>query len=81
MSKRNLEVESAILRRLDCLILLELEQGEAPSKSVTEKVEKLAGFGLTNGEIAEILGKPLNYVTATRSQARRRGVKRKAGNG
>ena len=81
MRKKKDEIGHAVLRRLDCLILLGLEQGQAASWSMTEKVERLAAFGFSDTEIAGFLGKPLNYVTATRSQARRRGVKRKTGNG
>ncbi len=67
---------SSILRRLDILILLALEEGKSASKSVVEKIERLSSFGLSSAEIATILGKPTNYVTASISQLKRRTKKR-----
>lgn len=78
---KNIEIGDAVLRRLDCLIQLIMEQGEAASWTTTQKIERLVGLGFTNAEIAEILGKPANYITATRSQAKRRRAKGKEHDG
>ena len=65
------DIQSAILKRLNVLIALQLEMGqEAGKKSITEKVRKLSELGLTSREMADILGKPVNYITACLSSIR-----------
>ena len=56
-------------RRIDVLIFLALDQ-RLPS--MTDKIEKLADVGLGSGEIARIVGKPSNYVTAVLSKGKNR---------
>jgi len=63
-----------VLRRLNTLIALRLEE-VGPDESITERVERLAALGLTSGEIADIVRKPSNYVSAV--LARRRKSQRK----
>lgn len=65
-----------IRKRLDIMILLLLEQGHDPAVSVTRKIERLLAFGLTNSEVAQVIGKKINYVTAvTAGKRRSRGAK------
>jgi len=58
-------------KRLEVIIMLLLESGPNPATSTTSKIEKLLGFGLTNAEVAQIIGKKLNYVTAVTSGKRK----------
>jgi hypothetical protein len=53
-----------ITRRLDIMIMLLLESGPEGVPSTTGKIEKLLSFGLTASEVARIIGKKPNYVTA-----------------
>ncbi len=53
-----------IRRRLDIMIMLLLENGADAATSTTRKIEKLLSFGLTTSEVARIIGKKPNYVTA-----------------
>ena len=53
-----------IKRRLDIMIMLLLENGPNAANSTTSKIEKLLSFGLTASEVARIIGKKPNYVTA-----------------
>lgn len=57
------------VRRLDILISLALDQltpdGVMP---VAGKIRRLSEMGLAASDVARIIGKPLNYVTATLSQ-------------
>jgi hypothetical protein len=56
-----------ITRRLDIMIMLALENGTDGATSMTGKIQKLLGFGLTPSEVARIVGKPSNYVTAVKA--------------
>jgi len=58
-------------KRLEVIIMLLLEGGANPATSTTSKIERLLEFGLTNSEVAEIIGKKLNYVTAVVSGKRK----------
>jgi hypothetical protein len=60
-----------ILRRLDIIVCLLLDEPvtDKPA-SVASKVHKLSNLGLTPSEIATILGKPVNYITAIKSAKR-----------
>ena len=66
-----------MLRRLDTLIAVMLDvtptQGRVP---VASKIQRLAGIGLAPAEIASILGKPTNYVTASLATKRKPTAKR-----
>lgn len=70
---KDLDFQTQMLRRLDVLILLELERprGEKPP-TMTEKIERLMSFGLSMAEVADVIGKPTNYVTATISRRKKR---------
>jgi len=69
-----------VIKRLDILISLVLEQSSAQGLfPMSDKIRKLADLGVTPADIARILRKPLNYITATLSQLKTR--KRRAKDG
>ncbi len=74
----NEQFQNAILRRLDVLISLSLERGDEGETPMSAKIGRLMNCGLLPREIASITGKPLNYVTANMSLAKKRRT-RKAG--
>ncbi len=60
-----------IIKRLNILIALALEQTSGQSTPpMSDRISKLARLGVPSPDIGRILGKPLNYVTATLSQQR-----------
>lgn len=62
-----------IINRLNILISLVLEQSSPHAAlSTSDKIGKLANLGVPASDIARILGKSLNYVTATLSQRKSR---------
>ena len=67
---------ASVCRRLDALILIALEAGSSGAGSTTGKIEKLVELGFSPPEIAQIIGKKLNYVTAVLSQ-KKRGIRKK----
>ena len=69
---------ASVCRRLDALILIALESGPSGAGSTTRKIEKLVELGFSQPEIAQIIGKKLNYVTAVLSQKRGSAHKKKA---
>jgi hypothetical protein len=69
-----------ITRRMDVMIMLLLENGPDGAVSTTRKIEKLMSFGLTASEVARIIGKKPNYVTAVIS-GKKKPVAGKAGAG
>jgi len=74
--------QKELLRRLDVLISLQLESPVADKQpSIASKVHRLINLGLTPREVAAIIGKPINYVTAVLAtkRARLRKVKAHAG--
>ena len=78
---QNEESLGQIIRRLDVLILLQLENSSGgETATLAGKIRRLTELGLNAPEIASIIDKPLNYVTATISQqkkaARKRGKKK-----
>lgn len=68
---------SSVCRRLDALILLALESSPSGAESMSGKIEKLSDMGFSQSEIAQIIGKKLNYVTAVTSQKRSSSAKKK----
>ena len=63
-------------KRLDVMIVLLLEMTPEGADSTTRKIERLLDFGLTQSEVAAIIGKKLNYVTAVTSGKKRSAAKR-----
>lgn len=73
------QFQKEILRRLDVLISLQLD-GPAPESppSIASKVRRLTDLGLAPAEVASIIRKPVNYVTAILSTDKSRSKKAKA---
>ena len=69
---------ASVCRRLDALILIALESGPSGAESTTRKIERLVELGFSQPEIAQIIGKKLNYVTAVLSQKKGGARKKKA---
>lgn len=62
-----------VIRRLDVLIALQMEVlGGAEAARPANKIQRLSKLGLSPSEVAAIVRKPINYVTATLSQQKRR---------
>ena len=67
------QFQKDILQRLNVIIWLLLDAPSAEKQgSVASKVHKLSSFGLTPSEIAAVLGKPVNYITANLAAKRAR---------
>lgn len=61
-----------MIRRLDVLISIGLDGlGGPEGMRVADKISWLKERGLQAAEIADIVGKPLNYVTSTLSQRKK----------
>ena len=61
-----------VIRRLDVLIALQIETLDGPEAArPTTKIQRLSKLGLSPSEVAGIVGKPTNYVTATLSQQKK----------
>ena len=58
-------------KRLDIIIMLMMDRGPEGPSSTSGKIEKLLGFGLTASEVAQVIGKKPNYVTAVMSGRRK----------
>ena len=51
-------------KRLDMVIQLLLEMSPDGAASTTRKIERLLALGFSQSEVAQVVGKKLNYVTA-----------------
>ena len=61
-----------VIRRLDLIIALLLDRPEPDSVStMTDKITKLLELGASPGQVAQILQKPLNYITASMAMRRK----------
>jgi hypothetical protein len=66
---KSANTDQSVVKRLNVMIALMLDQmKEDQGTSMAAKIVKLAALGLAPSNIAEIVGKPLNYVTATLAQ-------------
>ena len=63
--------EAGLRKRLDAIILLLLESSPGGADSTKRKVERLLELGFTKPQVAQVIGKKLNYVTAVTSQQKR----------
>jgi hypothetical protein len=62
------DFQKQLLKRLDLIIRLQLDRGLAENPpSTTSVVHRLFDFGLSAGEVAAIIGRPMNYITAISS--------------
>jgi hypothetical protein len=67
------QLKDEVIQRLNILISLLLEGSSAKEGfSMSDKITKLVDLGVPSSDIAKILGKPLNYVTAVISQKKSR---------
>jgi len=64
--------QDSILRRLDILIALQLDNVPANGAATSGKIERLLSAGASAAEAAKIVGKPINYVTAVVATSKRR---------
>jgi hypothetical protein len=63
-----------VVSRLNLIVALLLEQSEKGRKATTtSRIMKLSELGASPSEIAQILRKPLSYVTASMAMRRRAG--------
>ena len=63
------KAEEEIIKRLNILIAVVLDQSSSGGRtSIADKIRKLSDFGVLPAKIAEILNKPVNYVTASLAQ-------------
>ena len=61
-----------VTRRLDLIIALLLDLPEPDSVStMTDKIAKLLELGASPAQVAQILQKPLNYITASMAMRRK----------
>jgi hypothetical protein len=66
-----------ILKRLDLLISLELQKAPGHEKvPMGARIQRLRDLGIPTSEIASILNKTANYVTATISQRKKAGERK-----
>jgi hypothetical protein len=76
------KMSSDVIKRFNAIISLLLDLvGNTENISTTAKVQKLIDIGLTPAEVADILGKPTNYITAILATKRTRDVKKGGKNG
>jgi hypothetical protein len=69
----NDEIQNSILRRLDILISLQLENPLPDGVATSVKIARLLSAGASPAEAAKIVGKPINYVTAVMAMRKKRG--------
>lgn len=75
------QFRATLIKRLNVLISIALDAAsETTYKSTAEKVDHLISLGLSPAEIAQILGKPTNYVTALVHTKKKRLMKRETKN-
>jgi hypothetical protein len=60
----NTEDVEWLRKRLDAIILLLLESASGGAESTTAKIQKLISLGFSQPEVAQVIGKRVNYVTA-----------------
>jgi len=69
----NNDVNKQILKRLDVLVMLTVENSmNQEPLPMSRKILRLLDLGLTQPEVAGIIGKPTKYVTATVAKEKKR---------
>ena len=66
---------SELVKRLNILILLQLE---GYTDTTAAKIEKLSAYGLSSAETANIIGRPMKYVSAVVAKGKRRSERKLA---
>lgn len=64
------DINKQILKRLDVLVMLTLDNPE--TLPMSQKILRLLSLGITQSEVASIVGKKLKYVTSIVSQDKTR---------
>ena len=64
--------------RLDAIIQLMLESTDGAPKSAAGKIEKLMALGFKQPEVARIIGKAPNFVSATIANSKKKGAPKAA---
>ncbi len=64
------DINKQILKRLDVLVMLTLDNPK--TLPMSQKILRLLSLGITQSEVASIVGKPLKYVTSTVAQEKKR---------
>jgi len=73
----NNTTQDMLIRRMDVIIHLLLEARVDNEMPISSKIERLLSFGLSKPEVASIIGKPINYVTAVTSGKKKQKIKDK----
>ncbi len=64
------DINKQILKRLDVLVMLTLDNPE--TLPMSKKILRLLSLGITQSEVASIVGKKLKYVTSTVAKEKKR---------
>jgi len=64
--------DEAIVKRLDALIYIALNQARLTDLKSEQKIQELKGLGFSDTEVAKIIGKTRGYVSSATSRARKR---------
>jgi hypothetical protein len=64
-------------KRLDAMIQLLLESSSGGATSTSSKIERLLAMGFSQAEVAQIVGKKVNYVTATVAMKKKGAARKK----
>lgn len=71
------ELLQKLVRRLDILIMLQMDGADGSQPTTKSKIERLLGLGLAPAEVASVIGKPVNYVTAVTASSKTASKKKK----
>jgi hypothetical protein len=76
------EISQLLIKRINTLISIASEIAlQNNSVSISDKVHYFLDNGLTPSEIAEILGKPTNYISVLTNRKRKKTTRGKANKG
>lgn len=78
MDKRSSDSQGweAIRLRLDVIITLLLDRVPDMGITATDKIQRLLAHGLPKAEVARIIGKPTNFVTAITANKQKQKAKK-----
>ncbi len=72
------DINKQILKRLDVLVMLAVENSmNQEPLPMSRKIVRLLDLGITQSEVASIVGKKLQYVTATVTKEKQRKQRKK----
>ncbi len=64
--------DDELVKRLDALIYLGMNQARLNDMTSEQKIRELKGLGFTDTEVAKIIGKTRGYVSSVTSGLRKR---------